>query len=238
MEIIIARIPIETKNIKYGDENFLFGLNPSVRFGQLNLKFSDYQDRHLYLNRLLEEIFKLYFTDRMRFAHDFNASLDINQKTILFHTQSVVHWVRKNIDELIGLHYYYDHILSGKGEPDDLRISSIGALLNQNNDNHPLRELFKDHLATLNIINDVSNALKHSFINSETHGLYGKDAPTVNILDSRGSERGTRLPEPVLRSYFLHDIIHWYSEFFVNARDKAKKIQKDLWERSKNIRKG
>ncbi len=234
MEIIIAQIPIETKAIKFGDENFLFGLTPSVKFGQLNQKFSDFHDRHIYMNRILDEIYRMYFTDRMRFAHNFNASLDLHQKTIVFHTQTILHWIRKNIDELIGLHYYYEHILSGNGEPDELHISSIGSLLHDRNKDHVLRGLFKVHLERLNIINEVSNTYKHSFINSEVHGLYGADAPTVNSLDPKGSSKSSAPSEPVYRAYFLHDMVSWYSDFFLTARDVAKKIQKELWERMKN----
>jgi hypothetical protein len=101
----------------------------------------------------------------------------------LFLTESFIYWIRKNIDEMRGFNYYAHYVETKGREPDKLEIASIGKLLDS--EQHSLYQLFNLHLDKLKRINEDSNTYKHSFITSESHQLFDREAPSVNCLNRK-----------------------------------------------------
>ncbi len=123
--------------------------------------------------------------------------------------ESLIYWIRKNVDDMIGFNYYAFYFSKHGTEPSKLDISSIGKLLNHKT--HELFRMFQSHIGKLQRINEVSNTFKHSFITSEAHDLMGKDEPVVNCLNIQWNDTCN---EPQWTSYFLRQIIEDYDSFF------------------------
>jgi len=220
LQTIIPQIPAE-KRTKYGDPNFMFHLYHSPYYGRLGLKLKDFNERHFFINRLLREIFMLHAKEKTFMHGGINYSLKSDHTRILFATENFIYWIRKNIDELIGFKYCL-HYLQTKGrEPKELIISSIGSLLHEPA-GATLKKQFRQHLSCLKRINKISNTYKHSFVNSETHYLIGKNEPTVNCLEMPWNSTEK---EPIFHSYFLKDIVQDYWSFFCHVRSAIQTFQ-------------
>jgi len=220
LETTVPQIPTE-KMTKYDDPNFMFHLSYSPYYGSLGFKLMDFNERHFYMNRLLQEIFVFHSKEKTFMNGAINYSLKSERTRILFATESLIYWIRKNIDELIGFQYCLHYLQTNGKEPKKLTISSIGSLLHDPA-GVDLRSLFQQHLPFLTRINKISNTYKHSFINSETHRLIGKDEPSVNCLEM---PRNSTAKEPIFHSYFLKDIVQDYWSFFCHIRSSVQTFQ-------------
>ena len=211
MQLSIPQIPIPKGGIKYGQSGFLMHLHDSPNYGQLGQRYFDYHDRHLFLNQLLREIYTLHALEKRFMAGEKAYSMDQEQRTIRFSIENVIYWLRKNIDDMIGLYYYLHYFTTHHKEPAKLKVSSIGGLLNEPG----FHGVFGAHLAGLGRINEVSNTFKHSFLTAEVHHLIGKDEPVVNCLDLKHNSLASG---PNFHSYCLRDITADYVAFFVHCR--------------------
>jgi hypothetical protein len=221
LKVTIPQLIATEGGMKHDNPNFMWHLYLSPNYGQLINKFVDLNDRHLYMNQLLREIYLFHELEKSFMNDIAKYSIKGNYKRILFATETLIYWIRKNIDELIGLQYTL-HILKTEGrEPDRLKIDSIGKLF-QKSIGEPLRPCFTEHLPALERINEISNTFKHSFITSETHTLIGQDEPTVNCLNMPHNMTTNAV---AFHSYFLKDILNDYGAFFLHARSLIRAFQ-------------
>lgn len=217
----IPQLSAEEGGMKHDDPNFMSHLYFSPNYGQLINKFADFNDRHIYMNRLIREIYLFHELEKSFMNGTAQYSLKGNHKRILFTTETLIYWVRKNIDELIGFQYNL-HILKTEGkEPEQLKVDSIGTLF-QKTIGEPLRPFLTDHLPALKRINEIFNTYKHSFVTSETHMQIGKDEPTVNCLNMPHNITTNAI---TFHSYFLKDIINDYWAFFTHVRSLIRAFQ-------------
>lgn len=221
LKTTIPQISATKGGIKYGDRNFMMHLHFSPYYGHLGNKLMDFNSRHIFMNQLLQDIYLLHELEKSFINCTATYSLYEQRTKILFTTESLIYWIRKNIDELISFQYCL-HILQTEGyEPRKLTISSIGNLLNEKK-GAPLRPFFSAHLSALKRINEISNTFKHSFVTSETHMLIGKDEPAVNCLNMPWNYTKNT---PTFHSYYLRDIIKDYDAFFVHVRSLIQTFQ-------------
>jgi len=218
MQLSIPQLPIEQRGTGYTNDNLMYhNFYQSPRYGSLNLKHENYNERHIFMNSLLQEIYtkhSLLLSDNKQISSDSFADYHF---PILFQIETLVYWMRKNMDEIIGLNYYASFYKRKGREPAKLIISSVGTLINSPNSD--VYAVFKDHIFIMERLNDISNTYKHSFLTSEAHSLFGKEEPVVNCLDltNNHGDKG-----PIFHSYFLREIVDNYWNFFMTSRDALK----------------
>jgi hypothetical protein len=221
LKATIPQISATSGGMRFDDQNYMYHLYFSPNYGQLINKFTDYNDRHLFMNSLIQDIYLLHENEKPFMTDAPRYSLKGQRTNILFTTETLIYWIRKNIDDLIGLQYCLYVLQKDGNEPEELTISSIGSLLDKKV-GIPLQPLFAEHISALKRINDISNTFKHSFVTSETHMLIGKDEPTINCLNLPWNKTKNT---PVFHSYFLKDILNDYAAFFAYARSLVRGFQ-------------
>jgi len=162
-------------------------------FGNMSLKYSQLVFRLDHVNLLIREVFKSYA--RAKAADD---------GTITHHLlliEELVYWIRKTADELIALVHILNERQSAGAYPERINPDAIGPLLALQN----IPAWVQPHREFLNLLNEISNAYKHSFINSDAM-LVGRDEPGVyalalkrNDLERATTLHGIRVTEMVVR---------------------------------------
>jgi hypothetical protein len=131
-----------------------------------------------------------------------DISSDIFNHALL--SEQVIYWLRKTVDELIGLH----HVLAERQKtgryPSRVAPDSIGRLLQQD-----VPTLYRGHVSFLRTLNDIANAYKRSFLNSDLT-LMGKDEPIVYALGLRQNDLSN---EPTLHAVPLRQVVSQFDTF-------------------------
>ena len=167
-------------------------------FGNLALKYHKIISRTDHMNLRLHEVFESFNVMRKL---SFMPPGIIEHQFIL---EEIVYWMRRTIDELISLRYIlYQKEITGD-YPEKIEIDSIGALLNPKD-----RKLkgFRDEFSVFNNFfeqfNKISNAHKHSFINSEISQI-GNLEPFVFALSLDRNDLGKN---PEFHAYKIVDLV-------------------------------
>jgi hypothetical protein len=81
----------------------------------------------------------------------------------------IIFWLKRTVDELIALVYLKNYwVEHGRGYPQKLKISYIGALLNRKDPvAGRMRPAFSKHFDFFNKLNSLANAHKHSFVGTD-----------------------------------------------------------------------
>ena len=87
--------------------------------------------------------------------------------------------LRKAADELVSLVWCLSKYEQNGQYPSKIKIDCLGAVIAQAKDER--LKVFSDHLELMGILNDIANAFKHSFINSD-HTLLGAEEPRIHAL--------------------------------------------------------
>jgi len=211
MQLSIPQIPIAKGGVRYNNRDFLLHLHNSPQFGSLGLKYWDYHERHIFMNELICRIYTLHELEKKFMQNEKPHSLRQEHRQIIFSIETLVYWLRKNVDEMIGFSFYLDFLAREGKEPKKLVASSIGGLLK----NDAMKAKFKDHIMPLERLNEISNTYKHSFVTSEAHVLIGRDEPVVNCLDLKRNSVDSPL---IHHSFFLREMISDYVSFFEYCR--------------------
>jgi hypothetical protein len=141
-----------------------------------------------------------------------DISSDIFNHALL--SEQVIYWLRKTVDELIGLH----HVLAERQKtgryPSRVAPDSIGRLLQQD-----VPTLYRGHVSFLRTLNDIANAYKRSFLNSDLT-LMGKDEPIVYALGLRQNDLSN---EPTLHAVPLREVVSQFDTFFTAMTAELRK---------------
>ena len=151
----------------------------SEKWGHLDQKFLFILQRIDYLNDLSSSIFEIVKENRRKLLnHEYIRGKDgVKPYIEIIH---LVNDVRMIIDELISLLYISECKTETGDFPDKIRVSSIGEFIEKINKNNTSKlEFFKEYIEFLTTINEVSNAYKHSFINSEILFYRQKEYPII-----------------------------------------------------------
>ncbi len=132
-------------------------------FGHLGEKYIFLMYRLQYTNDTIKELYDLnqeYVDLRKNHQYDNNINLKILHRVLRFSTE-----IKIIMDEMISLYYILEYNKPDGNWPKKIEIDSIGRYLETNN--NIKYKLFDKHIATLETINSIGNAIKHSFVNSE-----------------------------------------------------------------------
>lgn len=153
----------------------------------------------------------------------------------VFASEQAIYLMRTAADEVIAMLWYLNEYESIGTFSDGIEIDSIGPLLKMLEKKDriwKLRGLLEKHAEMLNVLNKVSNALKHSFVQSDITFM-GADEPIVFALASgRNSiKAGTSLHRVRLSkliddfSHFYRESIGWIEEYGIRHRATPVKIR-------------
>src|SRR2546430_11830901 len=148
----------------------LLPLPADTPFGNLAGKYIDIVVRLDHVNVLVARVFSSYESAK--------AQNDGRIREHALLAEELVYRPRKTADELIALIHVLAIRQSTGAYPTRVETDCIGRLLG---DKNPPAWVVP-HLEFLRLLNDISNAYKHSFVNSELM-LVGRDEPGVYALE-------------------------------------------------------
>jgi len=194
----------------------LLPLPSNTPYGNLALKSMKIVMRIDWLNQRIQDAYASYARAR---SVDPIVAKPLEHQLI---AEEVVYWVRKTADELIGICDFLLHAVEAGEYPNALRIDSIGSAL-ACRDSEITAHLL-DFTAFLAQLNDISNAYKHSFINSDVT-LLGRDEPVVFALALKHNRLEA---SPVFHVVALSQVVRQFSEFYVRAVGLMAELSKGL----------
>jgi hypothetical protein len=191
----------------------LLPLPSDTPFGNFALKYLKIVDRIDRVNSLILDVFSSFLL-----AHQSQGlGEDLFRHQLI--AEEVVYWLRKSADELISLQYVLC-IQEKTGQfPTKIEVDCIG-LLNHRNA-HDFKQNFLDHLSILNILNEVSNAYKHSFVNSEISSI-GTEEPYVFALALKRNDLGNKHK---FHSVRFAELVTGFDSFFQDSVEMLRKCK-------------
>jgi hypothetical protein len=158
--INIVHIPRLPSDTPYGNL-LLKGMNIVRRLDRVNLEVA--------------RVYSSYVHPKS--ANHLNPLEDILEHQ--FYAEQVVYWLRKTADELISIAYTIGEWKNTGEWPSAIKVDSIAGL--KHNPQSDVKSLFAPHESYLFTLNDVANAFKHSFINTDMI-VVGAEYPVVFAL--------------------------------------------------------
>lgn len=155
-------------------------------YGNLTLKWSDVMQRFDNINDKIEEIYKYHsiFVQNRKENIEKKTPVDVALLRAIHITrilakhrnliEELIYWLRKSTDEMISLVYILDYFSTYKVYPEKIEVESIGKLLKEKS---LCVDFFSSYYDVFKTINDVSNAYKHSFMNTEISNHIGNNEP-------------------------------------------------------------
>jgi len=216
-QIDIGKTPQEHLNIRH-----MLILPKDTPFGNMFLKHMKIIQRLDHVNSKLQNVYKDWQTIT---GEELNPSHD--PKNHLLWIEEICYFLRVTTDELISLCYLFYMKRNSNNYPTNIKIHRIGKLienLDKKEDQHyDFRQRFSESFKWLKIFNRITNAYKHSFMNSDL-SIIGRDEPCVPVLDLPFSDLINR--ETHLYFIKLVEIIDGFNDFYqltINC------IRDDVW---------
>lgn len=132
-------------------------------FGHLGEKYIFLIYRLFFTNETIKEIYyyqREYYGCRQNHEFENNIKLRILHRVLRFSTE-----IKVIIDEFISLYFILNYNKDKNEWPEKILIDSIGSYLSENN--KIKYEIFDKYRNWLETTNNIGNAIKHSFVNSE-----------------------------------------------------------------------
>ena len=179
-------------------------------FGNLTRKFISILERLDHVNGTIQGVFRSYETGKAD---------PLGRMSILHHTllaEETVYWMRKTADELIGLVAFLDERVATGAWPTRLAPFPIDDVLRS--DSPPAWVV--PHIDFLRLFNDVSNAYKHSFMNSEIDRI-GRDEPGVYALGLKWNDLNKS--QPILYNIRFAELVKRFDSFYQAACEQLRR---------------
>ena len=186
-------------------------LPPDTPYGNLNLTYMQIVIRIEVLNESIVELYEGFFRHmEMTKENHGSSNLDEGLKH-KFQIEQVIYWLRKTADELISILSVLYHYKASGGYPDRVPVSSIGKFLNLDSRSHFKLE---GQVKLFNILNDISNAYKHTLINAQISNHVGREEPVVFALSAYNQANVI----PNFHQVSLKAILDEYNQFLLMIR--------------------
>ncbi|WMJ75283.1 hypothetical protein RCC89_19270 [Cytophagaceae bacterium ABcell3] len=207
-------IEVLKKHYAFLNDNDIPNLPSNTPYGNLILSWEEIQQRFDNVNDLIITLYEDFEIINNREDYDVNVAIKLTHKYYKqkFLTEQIIYWLRRTGDELISMLYILDYHKKNQTYPGRIKIESIGNFIKYE---HFLPELRKRHFKLLNLLNEISNAYKHSFINSETHLHRGSEFPVVFALSLIYNNTKN---EPKFYSVKLSDVLNEYTIFLEDVK--------------------
>ena len=210
----IAPIPylegLKTYTSDFKVEYFLT-LPADTPYGSLTITYSQIITRIECLNKSIESLFNGFYAHLELVKVRGGWSTADETFMYKFEIEQVIYWLRKTADEFICIIYIIlEHKASGL-YPKQISVSSIGKFLKLEN---KAKFGLDGHIGLFTILNDISNAYKHTLLNSQAHNHHNLKEPTVIAL----SAFNVASDKPKFYSCLLRDILTHYDMFLKDTR--------------------
>lgn len=188
---------------KFGD----VPLPTDTPWGNLWLKTMKIRFRIEHINIRLRNVFNVYPKCKSGAAKDHYICLS--------EIEEITYWLRKTVDEYIQLLFVCSHFKKHKKWPTEIEIDSVGTLLLS--PRVDIYSFFNGHYAKLEQLNDISNAYKHGFMNSDNNYFGSENEPLVMSLHV---ERNNLKNPPKFIVISLRDVIAHFDQLNQHCRSK------------------
>ncbi|MFU1909956.1 hypothetical protein ACLQ8Z_09700 [Bordetella hinzii] len=158
----------------FHNSRMAFWLPPDTPYGNLTLKLMKLIGRIDEANRRLAESQSFWKIAITPVIHP-NAA-----ERHHYAIEQAIYLMRRAADDLIALIFCLSEWQVSGDFPKEIRIDCIGRLIDDRNA-ATLPALYEPHLSMLRLLNEISNAYKHSFIQTDIN-LIGRDEPVVYAL--------------------------------------------------------
>lgn len=200
---------------------------PETPYGSLTLKWFDIIQRFDSINDKIDEIYYCHEIFVRNRTEEFNEYRQVVIGKLFSKSrcmiEELIYWLRKSTDEMISLVYILDYLSTHKICPEKIEIESIGKLLM---DKSLCVDFFSNHYDMLKTINDVSNAYKHSFLNTEISNHIGNDEPYFFALSLSNNDLKKK---PYFYPVELTNFIIKYSGFCTSYKQLIQKYNSELF---------
>lgn len=180
-----------------------FWLPPNTPYGNLQLKYMKIICRIDEANRKIADSWKFWkiCSDGGRLP---NNALDRH----VLANENVVYMLRRAGDELVSMIWLLAKYENDRDYPSEIEIDCLGAVVSQKEGQRIA--LFSKHIELMQKLNDIANAFKHSFINSN-HTLIGSTEPRVHAL---GLAYNRLNADTVFYDISMNELVEKYNDFF------------------------
>lgn len=191
----------------------LLPLPSDTPFGNFALKYLKIVSRIDQVNALILDVFSSFLLAHQ--SQGFGEDLFRHQLI----AEKVVYWLRKTADELISLQYVLCTQEKTGQFPTKIEVDCIGLLNHQNA--RDFKQNFLAHISLLSILNEVSNAYKNSFVNSEISSI-GAEEPYVFALALKRNDLGN---QPEFHSVRFAELVTNFDSFFQDSVEMLRKCK-------------
>lgn len=101
--------------------------------------------------------------------------------------EEIIYHMRRIFDELISLIWCLEQHQSSGVWPSEIVTDSIGRAMKVLSEEPTKLKLFSSYVDLMKTLNSVSNAYKHSFVNTD-YNVIGRDEPCVHALDLKNNK--------------------------------------------------
>ena len=224
---MIPKIEAFKKQHDWLNSNDAILLPPETPFGNLTLKWFDFMQRFDNINDKIDDIYTCHERIKQNRTEKFDEYRQFLMTKIFskhrYLIEELIYWLRKSADEMISLVYILDYYSNHKKYPEKIVIESIGKLLKEK---CLCNDFFSDHYDMLKTINDVSNAYKHSFLNTEISNHIGNDEPYFFALSLSNNDLKKK---PYFYPVELTNFIIKYSGFCTSYKQLIIKYQNEFY---------
>lgn len=171
----VPRITRKTEHPGFLHANDMISFFAHIPYANLTLKHTQILQRIDYINTKIELTYNSYkknITDKTTIG-----LANITEHSFII--EEIIYWLRITADELISLMYVCKYFDTQKAHPKKIKFEKIDDLL-KNRDSE-LSTILTNHLNNLDTLNSISNAYKHSFVNSQLN-IIGEHEPIVPAL--------------------------------------------------------
>jgi hypothetical protein len=199
-----GKMPEDPYRIQLG-----FWLPPDTPYGNLQLKHMKIIQRMDEANRNIQESF--FYWNKAHSTN--NGMLPINSgEQHYYANEKLIYMLRRGADEIISLIWLLEDFEKKSQFSNKIQIDCIGLLLKQpDTERNPI---YTNHIGLLNTLNEISNAYKHSFVNSNLNFL-GANEPCVHAITL---DRNNTSNQPRFYNVTLLSIIEGYNAFYQETK--------------------
>lgn len=172
----IPQIDTEINNSEPGKRNAGYSMPSETPFGNFYLKQIKIIQRVDRANFLVRQAFDTHSAISNFHPADYNRVRDH-----FFIIEEAVFHIRKIADEMISLYSVLDLFEKNGIYCKSIDIDCVGRLFKKKNKNKFMTFPFDGHIEVLSLLNEISNAYKHSFVNTDI-SLHRPYEPVVYAL--------------------------------------------------------
>ncbi|WPR70783.1 hypothetical protein SLW70_12690 [Flavobacterium sp. NG2] len=167
-------------NSNFNKSHFI-KLPDDSNFGNLTLSIHQIIVRIDCVNNKIIELYNDFIITKKKIEiYGFaEGSLSEGYKELMI-IEEIFYFLKKTTDELISMIFILTYFKAENKFPPKIKISSIGNLIYEHKkDKKPLGGLFDRYINLFDTLNNVHNAYKHSFINSQINAYRGAEYPVA-----------------------------------------------------------